>query len=260
MFLEDRVALITGAASGIGRATARLFAQEGAKVVVVDVNETGGVETVERIRADSGEAFFVQADVGQMDQVQAMVQATLDRYGSLDIVHSNAAAYAMGSATELSESDWDRTQDVCLKATWMIAHCAIPTMLAQGSGVFVITGSVHAIRGLADYTAYQAAKGGLLALTRALAADYAPTIRVNAILPGAVVTGLWADISESDREKIAQMVPLRRNGQPEDIAQAALFLASDMSAYMTGTYLVVDGGLSSILQVPVERAASPFDR
>ena len=250
MLLGNKVALITGGASGIGRATAQLFAREGAKVVAADINEAAGRETVERIRTASGEAFFVQADVGKMGQVQAMMKATLDRYGRLDIIHSNAAAYVMGTATEISEADWDGTLDVCLKATWMIANCAMPVMLEQGGGVFVITGSIHALRGLADYTAYQAAKGGLLTLTRALAADYAPTIRVNTVLPGAIVTGLWADIPESDREKIAQMVPLRRNGQPEDIAQAALFLASDMSAYMTGASLVVDGGMSSILELP----------
>ena len=123
-------------------------------------------------------------------------------------------------------------------------------MLAQGGGVIIITGSVHSIRGYAQHTAYQAAKGGLLALTRALAADYAPSIRVNAILPGAVVTGLWKGISEADRAEIAKECPLKRNGEPKDIAQTALFLASDMSSYMTGTYVVVDGGLSSAIDLP----------
>lgn len=249
MLLAHKVALITGAASGIGRATAQLFAREGARVVVADVNEPGGRETVESIRGVGGDAFFVRADVGKMDEVRALVEAAVDRYGRLDIIHSNAAALVMGSATEIGEADWNWTLDICLKAAWMLAHYAVPTMLAQGGGVFVITGSVHALRGYAGYTAYQAAKGGLLALTRSLAADYAPTIRANAILPGAVVTGLWDGVSESERERIANMCPLRRNGRPEDIAQAALFLASDMSSYMTGTYLVVDGGLSSIIEV-----------
>ena len=250
MLLADKIALITGAASGIGRATAQLFAQQGASVVVADVNAAGGQETVDTIRAAAGEAFFVQCDVGKLGDVEALVQASIDHYGRLDIVHSNAASYVMGKATEIGEEDWDRTLDACLKATWMLARCAMPHMLAQGGGVFVITGSVHALTGYADYTAYQAAKGGLLALTRALAADYAPNIRVNSILPGAVVTGLWDTISEADRAKIAQMCALKRNGRPEEIAQAALFLASDMSSYMTGSHVVVDGGLSSITLMP----------
>jgi NAD(P)-dependent dehydrogenase (short-subunit alcohol dehydrogenase family) len=248
MLLANKVALITGAASGIGAATAELFAQQGAKVVVADVNETGGDKVVQRIRAASNDAFFFQADVGEMNQVEAMVEATFSRYGGLHIVHSNAASYKVGAATDISEADWDRTQAICLKATWMIARSALPRMLAQGGGVFIITGSVHAIRGYAKHAAYQAAKGGLLALTRSLAADYSPTIRVNTILPGAVVTGLWAGIPESEREKIAQMCPLKRNGRPEEIAQVALFLASDMSSYITGTALVVDGGLTEVIQ------------
>ena len=250
MLLNERVALITGGGSGIGRATAALFAQHGAKVVVADINSASGQETVDSIKGAGGEAHFVQGDVAKFAAVEAMVRTGIETYGRLDIVHSNAATYAMGTATELSEQEWDLTLDASLKATWMLARCALPQMLAQGAGVFVITGSVHALRGYPFYTAYQAAKGGLLALTRALAADYAPHIRVNTILPGAVVTGLWDPISEEDREKIAQMCALKRNGTPEEVAQAALFLASDMSSYMTGSHVVVDGGLSSIMMLP----------
>lgn len=250
MLLKERVVLITGAGSGIGRATARLFADQGARIVVADVNAEGGQDTVDSIRKAGGDALFVRGDVGKLADVEAMVSACIERRGRLDVVHSNAATYAMGTATELSEAEWDLTIDASLKATWMLARCAMPHMLAQGAGVFVITGSVHALRGYADYTAYQAAKGGLLALTRALAADYAPHVRVNTVLPGAVVTGLWDPISEEDREKIAQMCPLKRNGRPEEIAQAALFLASDMSSYMTGSHVVVDGGLSSVMMLP----------
>jgi NAD(P)-dependent dehydrogenase (short-subunit alcohol dehydrogenase family) len=231
MLLKDKVALITGGGSGIGAATAKLFAREGANVVVVDVNDAGGQETVRSIQQCSGEAAFFGADVGHMS----------------DVDHSNAAAYKTGAATEISEEDWDTTQAVCLKATWMIARCALPRMIAHGGGVFVITGSVHAIRGYAKHAAYQAAKGGLAALTRSLAADYAPSVRVNAILPGAVVTGLWTGIPEEERARIAQMCPLGRNGRPEEIAQVALFLASDMSAFMTGSSVVVDGGLTAVM-------------
>lgn len=249
MLLENQVALVTGAASGIGRASAQIFAREGAKVVVADVRETKSLATVESIRAAGGEAIFVRTDVGKMDEVQRLVQATLSRFDRLDVLHSNAAAYAMGSTTAISEEDWDRTMDVCLKATWMLAKHAVPAMLDQGKGVIVVTGSNHAIRGYPDYAAYQAAKGGLLALTRSLAADYAPTIRVNAILPGAVVTDLSGERTEEELELSSQAYPLKRNGTPEDIAQTALFFASEMSSYVTGTHLLVDGGFNSITQM-----------
>lgn len=250
MLLANKIALITGAGSGIGRATASLFAREGAKVVVVDINGEGGRATVEAIRAAGGESLFIQADVGKMDDVRAMIDGAYQHFGRLDIIHSNAAASIGGTAPEISESDWDWTIAVCLKATWMIAHCAIPRMVADGGGVMIITGSVHSIRGYAKASAYQAAKGGVLALTRSLAIDHAPMVRVNAILPGAVETGLWKDVTPEQRQQIAQQCILRRNGQPQDIANVALFLASDLSAYMTGTYLVVDGGLTSVIETP----------
>ena len=247
MLLAGKTALITGTASGIGAATAALFAKQGAKVVAADINERGGEEVVRRIRAESGEAVFITTDVGRRDQVVAMVAAGLQRYGRLDIVVSNAAKYAVGTPTDISEADWDRTLAVCLKATWMIGRSTLPGMVAQGGGVFIITGSIHAVRGYAGHSAYQASKGGLLALTRAFAADYAPTVRVNTILPGPVVTGLWDGIDEPERDRLAQRCPLKRNGRPEDIAQVALFLVSDMSSYMTGTSIVVDGGLSAVI-------------
>lgn len=246
--LQGKVALITGAASGIGRATAKLFAQHGAKVTVVDVAESRGQNTVEDIRAAWGEAVFVKADVGRMEHAQEMVEKTLERYGRLDVVFSNAASYKVASATNISEDEWDRTQDVCLKATWMIAHHAMPALLQNDSGSFIITSSVQGIRGYTHHAAYQAAKGGLISLTRSLAADYAPKIRVNAILPGAVITGLVAGATESDLKKVAMMCPLQRNAQPEEIATTALFLASEMSSYMTGSCLVVDGGLTSVIK------------
>ena len=252
MLLENKVALITGAASGIGRASAELFAREGAQVVVSDINEAGGHETVENIRRAGGDALFVRTDVSKMEEIRALVQTTVDHFGRLNVLYSNAAQLKMGNTTEISETDWDFTVDSCLKSCWMLCHHAVPHILAAGGGTIVITGSVHALRGYSRYTAYQAAKGGLLALTRALAAEYAPTIRVNTVLPGAVVTGLWADVDEEMRKKIARQNPLRRNGTSEDIANVALFLASEMSAFVTGTHIVADGGLTAIIRTPEE--------
>lgn len=246
--LDGQVAIVTGTSSGIGRATAQLFARHGAKVVGADVNEPAGNQTVESIRTESGDSIFVRTDVGRFDDIRALVDASVAKYGRIDIVVSNAASYKVGTATDLSEEDWDRTLAVCLKATWALAHCAMPHMLKQPKGSFIITGSVHSIRGYAKHAAYQASKGGLLALTRSLAADYAPTIRVNTILPGAVITGLAAGLSKERLDEIAKGCVLRRNAPPEDIANVALFLASDMSSYMTATSLVVDGGLASVIQ------------
>jgi NAD(P)-dependent dehydrogenase (short-subunit alcohol dehydrogenase family) len=247
--LKGKVALVTGGGSGIGRATAVLFAHNGAPVLVADINRSAGQETVDTIREQSSEAEFIRTDIGKMADVKAMVDRCFARFGRLDVILSNAAAHVNGSATEITEEDWDRTHAVCLKATWMIAKCAVPRMLEQGGGSIVITGSVHAVRGYARYAAYQAAKGGLLSLTRSLAADYAPAIRVNTILPGAIVTGMWQGVSEAEKKRLATIPPLRRNGTPEDVAQAALFFASDMSSYITGTSLLVDGGLTSIIDV-----------
>ena len=186
MKLSGRVALITGAGSGIGRATALLFAKEGAAVTVADISDDGGRETVARIEQIGGRGLFVHTDVSLASQVEAAIEATVGEFGRLDILHNNAFSTVPRAILDTTEEEWDRTLAVCLKGPFLGAKYAIPHMLKNGAGVIINTASVHGIRGVAGWTAYQAAKGGLLSLTRSLAADCAPNIRVNAILPGGV--------------------------------------------------------------------------
>lgn len=247
MLLKGKRAIITGAASGIGRATAERFAHEGALVALCDIDESGLKEAADAISGRGGSALVVPGDVGDASAVEVAVASVAQAWGGLDVIVSNAAAYATGSATTLEEADWDRTLAVCLKATWALAHHGVPHMPDVG-GAIVVVSSVHAIRGYRHHAAYQAAKGGLLSLTRSLAADYAPKVRANAVLPGAVVTGLWRDLDEDQRAAIARSVPLRRNAEPDEVASAVLFLASDLASYVTGASLVVDGGLTAIIE------------
>jgi len=244
--LEGKSAIITGAASGIGRATAKLFAAQGAGVLLADIREEALLQVREEIIADGGRAIAITVNLGLIEDVDRMVQVALDTWGSPDVVLSNAASYSLGTASELTEQQWDSTLAVCLKATWMIARRVLPVMAEKGSGSFITTSSVHAIRGYRRHAAYQASKGGIEALTRAMAADYAPRVRVNSIMPGAVETGIWDGLTQEDRARIALQCPLQKNGRPEDIAWSALFLASEMSSYITGHGLVVDGGLSAV--------------
>jgi NAD(P)-dependent dehydrogenase (short-subunit alcohol dehydrogenase family) len=246
MLLRGKSAIVTGAASGIGRATAQLFAAQGARVLLADIQEKALDQATADIVSKGGQAIGVRTDIGHMEDVERMVQVAKDHWGAPDIVFSNAASYKLGTAIELSEKDWDSTLAVCLKATWMLAHHALPGMVERGSGSFIVTSSVHAIRGYRRHAAYQASKGGLEALTRSMAADFAPAVRVNSILPGAIVTGLWAGVREEERAQIALQCPLRRNAGPEEVASVALFLASDMSSYITGQAIAVDGGLSAV--------------
>ncbi|NKB70726.1 MAG: glucose 1-dehydrogenase [Candidatus Latescibacteria bacterium] len=243
--VAGKAALITGAGSGIGQATALLLAGEGASVCVADVDEEGGRKTVEQIEAAGGQGLFVRADVGLSGDVQAMIDATAQAFGRLDILHNNAIWFKNAPATQLAEADWDRTMDVGLKTVYLSAKYGIPVMRQSGGGVIINTGSVHSLVGFAEHTAYDTAKAGILGLTRVLALDYGPDIRVNAVLPGAIYTPLWdrLEVSEEDKQVFRDMVPAKRLGSGEDIAQAVLFLASDEASYITGTSLTVDGGL-----------------
>ena len=242
MRLQNKVAIITGAATGIGRATALLFAREGASVVVADINKKSGVQTVQSIQDAGGRALFVHTDLAIPSEIEALVEQTITAYGHLNILHSNAFWRVAKSAVEASLEDWQRTIDVTLRAAFLCAKYSIPYLLRGGGGVIVFTASVQGIVAVANDAPYQAAKGGLLALTRSLAIDYSPSIRVNSILPGPILTPAWNGVNSEDIQKVAEETMLKRMGLPEEVAEVALFLASDASSYMTGSSVIVDGG------------------
>ena len=242
MRLHKRVAVITGAGSGIGRATAVRFAAEGASVVVAEINVRGGEETVRIVREQGGEASFIQTDVAQESAIQAMIEFALQSYGSLDILYNNAYWTEARTASETTTENWQKTIDVTLRAVWLGAKYATPALRKSGHGVILNTASVHSVVGLPGYAAYQAAKGGVLSLTRALALELAPDVRVVAILPGAIDTPAVRISPDVDVSEFEQTVPLKRLGRPEEIANTALFLASDEASYITGVPILVDGG------------------
>ncbi len=245
--LDGKVALITGAGSGIGKATALLFAQEQAKVAVVDRVPAGGNETVRMIKGGGGEATFIQADVSREAEVQAMIKATVDVYRRIDILHNNAGIQGPFSpTTELSEETWNSILDTNLKSTFLASKHAIPVMLRQGGGVIINTTSAAGIVGLPYVAAYCASKGGVIQLTRSMALEYAPqNIRINCICPGGTQTPMmeqWIPVDPSAREAFMKSLAGGRAIQPEEIARAVLFLACDDSSSAIGAVLVVDRG------------------
>jgi len=249
--LDGRVALITGAGSGIGRATALLFAEEGAKIAVADCASEGGQETVELIKAAGGQAIFVAADVSKAVDVEMMVNITMDTFGRLDILFNNAGVGGLMIPTwDTTEEAWDSVIDINLKGVFLGSKYALPVMISQGGGVIINTASITAIVGAPGLPAYCASKGGVAQLTKTIALESAKhNIRVNCICPGMIQTAMsdspfLADAADRQAhiQAFLETIPLGRLGRPEDIAKTALFLASDDSSYMTGAALVVDGG------------------
>ena len=244
--MDGKVALVTGGSSGIGRATAIAFAKEGVKVVIAARRVPEGEETIRQIMEAGGEATFVQTDVTQALEVQTLVDRTLECYGRLDCAFNNAGSGKPGKLIELAEADWEQEMAVNLKSVWLCLKYEIPAMLRSGKGAIVNMSSQGGILGVPNYGAYAAAKGGVAALTRAAAAEYAANgIRINAVSPGAVETELWANAPAGMLEQVATGIPLQRVGQPNDIAEAGLWLCSDAAGFVTGQNLAINGGYTT---------------
>ena len=261
MRLSDRVALITGAASGIGRAAALLFAENGAAVVAVDVDDTGGEETVALIYQQGGHASYFHADVASSDGSQQMVEHAEKKFGKLQILFNNAGIMLGEDADAITteEAIWDRTMEVNLKGVFLGCKYGIPALQRAGGGSVINTASFVAILGAATpQIAYTASKGGVLAMTRELAIIHArQNIRVNALCPGPLKTKMLMDYldTEEKRQRRLVHVPMGRFGEAHEMAQAALFLASDESSYITGADFSVDGGLTAAYVTPDEPTA-----
>ena len=253
--LQDQVAIITGAGSGIGRATAELFAREGAVVGVLDIRGDNARETADAIASAGGRAIAVTADVTADAQVRAAVAEVEAAYGAVQVLYNNAGIGSTGSVEVAEEDDWDRCFDINVKGTFLCSRAVVPGMLAAGAGAILNQASVAALVGVPNFAAYCAAKGAVAALTRSMSVDLAPRgIRVNALAPGTVYTPLMEPMliarGDGDLEKgLALTVakyPNGRLGTTEDIAAAALFLLSPEAAFVTGTILAADGGMTSV--------------
>ncbi len=248
--VDGKIALVTGAGSGIGRATALVFAREGAKVVVADVVVDGGEETVRQIKAAGGEAIFVKADMAKAAEVEAMVQKAVATYGRLDCAHNNAGIEgATGRTADYHEEDWNRVIGINLTGVWLCMKHEIAQMLKQGGGAIVNTASDAGLLGVPQMPAYVASKHGVVGLTKTAALEYAKSgIRVNAVCPGVIKTPMVERITSQRAgraERMAAAEPVGRMGKPEEIAEAVVWLCSEAASFVTGFPMSVDGGIAA---------------
>ena len=248
--VDGKVALVTGAGSGIGRGSAIAFAQEGAKVIVADVVVEGGEETVRMIKDAGGEAAFIKCDVSKAADVEAMVKFAVDTYGTLDYAHNNAGIEGpMSPTADYAEADWDKVISINLKGVWLCMKSEIPVMLAGGGGAIVNTASIAGLVGFQGLPAYTASKWGVNGVTKAAALEYAKAgIRVNSVCPGVIQTAMVERLVEATPEMEAGLVagtPMGILGQPDNIAQAVVWLCSDRASFVTGHNMAVDGGFVS---------------
>jgi NAD(P)-dependent dehydrogenase (short-subunit alcohol dehydrogenase family) len=251
--VAGKVALVTGAGSGIGRASAAAFAREGARVGVCDIDAAGATETVRLIEADGGEAFVMTADVSRAADVEAAVAAVVERWGRLDCAHNNAGISGLGGLTgSYPEDDWDRVMEVNLRGVWLCLKAELTQMVAQGGGAIVNQSAVAGLVANPGLPAYTVSKHGVLGLTRNAAVEYARRgIRVNAICPGPVLTPMMtANMSDEAIAQLAQTQPGGRIARPEEIAEVAVWLCSDRASFVSGAALPVDNAALQIGIVP----------
>ncbi|MDG2336334.1 MAG: glucose 1-dehydrogenase [Myxococcota bacterium] len=246
--MRDKVALVMGGGAGTGRATVLALAREGARVVIADIDATGGNESLECLRAQGGEGLFVQADMASAHDIQAVLQRTQEAFGGLHAVSNNAALGTLSKPlTELDEDEWDRCMGVTLRGVWLCMKYQLPLIESSGGGAIVNIASVSGLRGEYFQSAYAAAKGGVITLSKAAAVEYARRgVRVNTVCPGGIRSGgmdFYLDKMPELREKTLNAHAMGRLAEPEEIADAVVYLCSEKSSFVTGHDLVVDGGV-----------------